>query len=97
MKGLFRISWVDEKEPEKGFKYIYLTPDDYAKLAPLNSVKATLIEDEGEPRYKITDVIGKEDGLGVENLKYAGMIAGETSRAYEEVKKGITNILQNHC
>lgn len=28
---------------------------------------------------------GKDDGLGVENLRYAGMIAGETSRAYDEV------------
>lgn len=28
---------------------------------------------------------GKEDGLGVENLRYAGMIAGESSRAYDEV------------
>ncbi|XP_033221569.1 acetyl-CoA carboxylase isoform X2 [Belonocnema kinseyi] len=85
VKALFKISWEDEKEPEKGFKYIYLTPDDYARLAPLNSVKASLIEDGGESRYKITDIIGKDDGLGVENLKYAGMIAGETSRAYEEV------------
>lgn len=30
-------------------------------------------------------VTGKEDGLGVENLRYAGMIAGETSQAYKEV------------
>lgn len=29
--------------------------------------------------------VGKEDGLGVENLRYAGMIAGETSRAYQEI------------
>ncbi|XP_076162670.1 acetyl-CoA carboxylase isoform X2 [Ptiloglossa arizonensis] len=85
VKALFKIAWEDEKEPEKGFKYIYLTPDDYARLAPLNSVKASLIEDEGESRYKITDIIGKDDGLGVENLKYAGMIAGETSRAYEDI------------
>jgi acetyl-CoA carboxylase carboxyltransferase component len=28
---------------------------------------------------------GKDDGLGVENLRYAGMIAGETSQAYKEV------------
>ena len=62
-----------------------MTPDDYARLAPLNSVKASLIEDGGESRYKITDIVGKDDGLGVENLKYAGMIAGETSRAYQEV------------
>lgn len=85
VKSLFRIAWEDENEPEKGFKYIYLTPDDYARLAPLNTVKASLIEDGGESRYKITDIIGQADGLGVENLKYAGMIAGETSRAYEEV------------
>lgn len=30
-------------------------------------------------------LIGKEDGLGVENLKFAGMIAGETSKAYDEI------------
>ncbi|KAJ8688508.1 hypothetical protein QAD02_024303 [Eretmocerus hayati] len=85
VKCLFRIAWEDDDEPEKGFKYIYLTPDDYARLAPLNTVKASLIEDAGESRYKITDIIGKDDGLGVENLKYAGMIAGETSRAYEDI------------
>ncbi|KYN07737.1 Acetyl-CoA carboxylase 1 [Cyphomyrmex costatus] len=85
VKALFRIAWEDENEPEKGFKYIYLTPDDYARLAPLNSVKASLIEDPaGESRYKITDIIGKDDNLGVENLKYAGLIAGETSKAYNE-------------
>lgn len=63
-----------------------MTPDEYARLSPLNSVKASLIEDGGESRYRITDIIGKDDGLGVENLKYAGMIAGETSKAYEEVR-----------
>lgn len=36
-------------------------------------------------RYKITDIIGKEEGLGVENLRGSGMIAGESSLAYEEV------------
>jgi len=86
VRSLFRIAWVDENEPEKGFKYIYLTPDDYARLAPFSSVKASLIEDPaGESRYKITDIIGKEDSLGVENLKYAGLIAGETSKAYDEI------------
>lgn len=36
-------------------------------------------------RYKITDLIGAEDGIGVENLSYAGMIAAETSLAYDEI------------
>lgn len=36
-------------------------------------------------RYVITDIIGKDDGLGVENLRGSGMIAGESSLAYEEI------------
>lgn len=85
MKAVFRIAWEDDNDPSKGFKYLYLKPDDYVRLAPLNSLKACLIEDGGESRYRITDIIGKDDGLGVENLKYAGLIAGETSQAYEDV------------
>lgn len=85
VKALFKVAWEDQDEPEKGFKYIYLTTEDYSKIANKNSVRAILIEDEGEPRYKITDIIGLQDGLGVENLRYAGMIAGETSRAYEDI------------
>lgn len=85
VKHLFRIAWVDNNEPDKGFRYLYLTPEDYSKVSSFNSVHATLIEDENEARYKITDIIGKDDGLGVENLRYAGMIAGETSQAYKEV------------
>lgn len=85
VKAMFKIAWEDPEEPDKGFKYLYLTTEDYAKVANLNSVRAILIEDEGEQRYKITDIIGKDDGLGVENLRYAGLIAGETSQAYEEI------------
>ena len=36
-------------------------------------------------RYKITTIVGEKDGIGVENLQGSGMIAGETSRAYDEV------------
>ncbi|XP_065172801.1 acetyl-CoA carboxylase-like, partial [Atheta coriaria] len=85
VKALYKIAWEDPNEPDHGFRYLYLTPEDYAKVSSLNSVRAVLIEDEGESRYKLTDIIGKDDGLGVENLQYAGMIAGETSRAYDEV------------
>ena len=27
--SLFRVAWEDPSDPEKGFKYLYLTPDDY--------------------------------------------------------------------
>ncbi|KAI1309415.1 Acetyl-CoA carboxylase [Halotydeus destructor] len=83
VKGHFQIAWFDNSNPDKGFKYLYLTPEKYKLLS--ESVKTELIEDEGETRYKITDIIGKEDGLGVENLKFAGMIAGESSLAYKEI------------
>lgn len=33
----------------------------------------------------ITDIIGAADGIGVENLQGSGLIAGETSRAYEDI------------
>uniref|UniRef100_A0A0A9YFN2 Acetyl-CoA carboxylase n=3 Tax=Lygus hesperus TaxID=30085 RepID=A0A0A9YFN2_LYGHE len=85
VKQLFKIAWEDPDCPDKGFKYLYLSTEDYTKVSSMNSVKAILIEDEGEPRYKITDIIGKDDALGVENLRYAGMIAGETSEAYREI------------
>lgn len=85
VKSIFKIAWEDPEEPGKGFKYLYLSTEDYSKIANQNSVRAILIEDEGEPRYKITDIIGEKDGLGVENLRYAGMIASETSKAYEDI------------
>lgn len=36
-------------------------------------------------RHRICDLIGAQDGIGVENLRLAGMIAAETSLAYEEI------------
>ncbi|VFV38559.1 acetyl-carboxylase 2 [Lynx pardinus] len=69
----------------EGFKYLYLTPQDYTRISSLNSVHCKHIEEEGESRYVITDIIGKDRGLGVENLKGSGMIAGESSLAYEEI------------
>lgn len=38
-----------------------------------------------ECRWIITDIIGAQHGIGVENLSGSGLIAGETSLAYEEV------------
>lgn len=36
-------------------------------------------------RYVLLDIIGKDHGFGVENLRAAGTIAGESSRAYDEI------------
>ncbi|RVE63621.1 hypothetical protein OJAV_G00138120 [Oryzias javanicus] len=85
IRHMFHVAWQDLSDPYKGFNYLYLTPQDYKKVSALNSVHCEHIEDEGESRYKITDIIGKEEGLGVENLRGSGMIAGESSLAYEEI------------
>ncbi|XP_069470784.1 acetyl-CoA carboxylase 1 isoform X2 [Ambystoma mexicanum] len=85
IRHMFHVAWEDPTDPYKGFKYLYLTPQDYKKVSALNSVHCEHVEDEGESRYKITDIIGKEEGIGVENLRGSGMIAGESSLAYEEI------------
>lgn len=41
--------------------------------------------DAGEMRWRLTDVIGLEDGLGVECLSGSGAIAGAYCKAFREV------------
>jgi len=80
LKPLFQIKFIDEKNPAKGFDYIYLTDDDYNSL-PAGTVNAHKVS-EG---WAIDDIIGTKHGIGVENLQGSGKIAGETSRAYDEI------------
>ncbi|KAH6915859.1 acetyl CoA carboxylase [Coprinopsis sp. MPI-PUGE-AT-0042] len=84
---LFSAAWTDSARPEKGIEYLYLTPENYLKLKEKSpeSVRVEEIEESGERRFKITDVIGMADGLGVESLRGSGLIAGETSRAYDDI------------
>ncbi|XP_066546122.1 acetyl-CoA carboxylase isoform X2 [Amia ocellicauda] len=85
IRHMFQVAWIDPTDPYKGFKYLYLTPQDYTRISSSNSVHCEHVEEGGESRYIITDIIGKEDGLGVENLRGSGTIAGESSLAYNEV------------
>ncbi|GAA5983453.1 hypothetical protein JCM11641_007854 [Rhodosporidiobolus odoratus] len=83
----FSVAWVDASRPEKGFKYLYLTPEKLGELKGKGekSVITTKVEEDGEVRYQINDIIGLQEGLGVESLKGSGLIAGETSRAYDDI------------
>ncbi|XP_078277863.1 acetyl-CoA carboxylase 2 isoform X2 [Rhinoraja longicauda] len=85
IRSMFQVAWEDPDDPYKGFKYLYLTPQDYTRISPINSVHCENVEEDGEYRYVITDIIGTEEGLGVENLRGAGTIAGESSLAYNEI------------
>ncbi|XP_053135859.1 acetyl-CoA carboxylase 2 isoform X3 [Hemicordylus capensis] len=85
IKHMFQVGWVDPADPYKGFKYLYLTPQDYTRISSMNSVHCKHMEEAGESRYVITDIIGKEEGFGVENLRASGTIAGESSLAYDRI------------
>ncbi|XP_042344465.1 acetyl-CoA carboxylase isoform X2 [Plectropomus leopardus] len=85
LKHMFQVAWIDPADPYKGFKYLYLTPQDYTRISSTNAVHCHHVEEGGESRYIITDIIGKDEGLGVENLRGSGTIAGESSQAYEEI------------
>ncbi|KAJ5502949.1 ATP-grasp fold subdomain 1 [Penicillium fimorum] len=83
----FSVAWNNPEKPEAGFKYLYLTPEVKKRFdaSKKKEVITELINDEGEERHKITTVIGAKDGLGVECLKGSGLIAGATSKAYEDI------------
>ncbi|XP_019100885.1 PREDICTED: acetyl-CoA carboxylase 1-like [Camelina sativa] len=83
VKACFKVGWSDEISPENGFQYIYLSPEDYERIGSsviAHEMKLT----SGETRWVIDTIVGKEDGIGVENLTGSGAIAGAYSRAYNE-------------
>ena len=85
--NLFSVAWNDPEHPEKGIEYLYLTHENFLKVqeTAAAAIRTVEVEENGERRHKITDIIGLQDGLGVECLKGSGLIAGETSRAYDDV------------
>ncbi|KAI8013044.1 Acetyl-CoA carboxylase 1 [Camellia lanceoleosa] len=83
VKACFKVGWSNELCPESGFQYVYLTPEDHLRIS--SSVIAHELKlSNRETRWIIDSIIGKEDGLGVENLSGSGAIASAYSRAYKE-------------
>ncbi|XP_031273028.1 acetyl-CoA carboxylase 1-like [Pistacia vera] len=83
VKACFKIGWSDESNPERGFQYVYLTPEDNARIGSFVIAHEMKLVN-GETRWIVDSIVGKEDGLGVENLSGSGAIAGAYSRAYRE-------------
>jgi acetyl-CoA carboxylase/biotin carboxylase 1 len=83
----FRIMFVDEAKPEKGVDYLYLEEVDWKEMGDreLECIQCEKVLVEGRNIYRIKAIIGKEHGIGVENLKGSGLIAGGTSRAYKDI------------
>merc|ERR1711871_1507740 len=90
LQDKFHVCWMDEKDPSRGYRYIYLTMSDYDTLlngsckgdtSKLPLICKKVEGPDNTPCMMITDIIGQEPDLGVENLMGSGLIAGETSRA----------------
>jgi acetyl-CoA carboxylase/biotin carboxylase 1 len=80
LKPKLKIKFNDNENPAKGFQYLYLSDEDY-KALPEGAVIAHKVPD----GWALDDVIGTNHGIGVENLRGSGKIAGETSKAYDEI------------
>jgi acetyl-CoA carboxylase/biotin carboxylase 1 len=86
VQKLFKVAFKDAAKPESGFDFLFVTPEDHESLT--RTTKEVITEAcfyNGKTVYKITDIIGCEPDLGVENLKGSGLIAGETSAAYNDI------------
>ncbi|KAL9108588.1 MAG: hypothetical protein Q9227_006674 [Pyrenula ochraceoflavens] len=81
----FKVAWNDPEKPEAGFKYLYLTPEANKRYENKKEVLTTPINEDGEERHMITTIVGAKEGLGVECLRGSGLIAGATSKAYEDI------------
>jgi acetyl-CoA carboxylase/biotin carboxylase 1 len=83
VRKAFKVAFKEDSKPENGFNFLYLTQEDHDRFRDV--VKTTPVTFNGENVYKVTDIIGSEPDLGVENLKGSGLIAGETSIAYNDI------------
>ncbi|PWY98047.1 acetyl-CoA carboxylase [Testicularia cyperi] len=85
---LFKVKFFGD-DPAKGFEYIYLDDEALHAIeakAPGSLVTRPVQAADGTTHNIITDIIGKsQNGLGVECLSGSGLIAGETSRARDEI------------
>ena len=79
----FKVAWNDANKQDAGFRYLYL--DDKARETFKKEVITEEVTEDGEKRHKIVTIVGREDGLGVECLRGSGLIAGATSRAYNDI------------
>ncbi|KAG5984994.1 Acetyl-CoA carboxylase [Claviceps digitariae] len=79
----FKVAWNNPEKQDAGFRYLYL--DEKTKDKFKDEVITEEVTEDGETRHKILTIVGREDGLGVECLRGSGLIAGATSRAYNDI------------
>ncbi|CAD5217041.1 unnamed protein product [Bursaphelenchus okinawaensis] len=81
IKAKVMVGFENEEKPEEGCSHLYIKKQDATKEI-LDQIEYE-VKKNGD--YKINHIIGRERDIGVENLVGSGLIAGESSRAYEEI------------
>lgn len=81
IRDRLHVNWIDSQAPSKGFKSLGVKEIDLGAISSFVKTGKKLDDD----MYEVTDIIGAEHGIGVENLMGSGLLAGETSRAYDEI------------
>jgi len=87
LKQKFKIHWVEEDNLSKGFEYLYLDEADYTEVLEKHGSDVARFEEKyvgGSKHFVLRDIVGKDEGLGVECLSASGAIAGAYSRAFSE-------------
>ncbi|GIM14329.1 hypothetical protein Vretimale_17214, partial [Volvox reticuliferus] len=91
VRDCLHVQWLDSAHPELGWDYLYLTEKDYSRLikeAPPGAPPVLRVEpvraSDGSLHFAVRDVVGLEDGIGVECLSGSAAIASAFCRAWRE-------------
>eukprot|EP00798_Chlamydomonas_sp_ICE-L_P004930 gene4931-34701_t len=80
-----KVQWNDPADASLGFQYLYLAPEDYTTLGAMAKAQGCpLALREEEKHWMLTDIVGLEDGLGVECLSGSATLASAYNRAFRE-------------
>jgi acetyl-CoA carboxylase/biotin carboxylase 1 len=85
VRNKFRVQWKNSLNPASGMEFLYLDEDtvDVLRKTQMAHTQQVTASD-GSRRHRLTAVVGP-DGIGVENLRGSGKIAGGTCRAYDDI------------
>lgn len=81
VRDRIQVKWIDAADPRKGFECLAVSSKDLEVIGDAVTTGRLLAPD----LHELKTVIGSSHGLGVENLMGSGLIAGESSKAYDEI------------
>jgi biotin carboxylase/acetyl-CoA carboxylase carboxyltransferase component/biotin carboxyl carrier protein len=81
IRDRLQVSWLDPEDPLKGFSCLAILSQDMAVVGDA----VTTGREIAPGLHEVTTIVGASHGLGVENLMGSGLIAGESSQAYDEI------------